>query len=131
LHRNQRRSIEIAVAFTRRAWRFRPRKRIVIDMDANSSLRVRVGRSGSKYIWQLYREGIVEKVKYSGPIYISEDSAMAAGGGGAYHLLGPAGAPETTVRDVRDVYVCRARAEQKLAEAERDPRHRRRLINAA
>jgi len=51
----------------------------VIDMDANSSLTVRVGRSGSKYIWQLYREGIVEQVKYSGPIYISESSAMAAG----------------------------------------------------
>jgi len=26
---------------------------------------------------------------------------------------------------------CRVRAEQKIAEAERDPRHRRRLINAA
>ena len=64
---------------TKRAWRFWPRKRIVIDMDANSSLTVRVGRSGSKYIWQLYREGIVEQVKYSGPIYISESSAMAAG----------------------------------------------------
>jgi hypothetical protein len=48
-------------------------------MDANSSLTVRVGRSGSKYIWQLYREGIVEKVKYSGPIYASEAAAMAAG----------------------------------------------------
>ena len=48
-------------------------------MDANSSLTVRVGRSGSEYIWQLYREGIVEQVKYSGPIYISESSAMAAG----------------------------------------------------
>ena len=48
-------------------------------MDANSSLTVRVGRSGSKYIWQVYREGIVEKVKYSGPIYISEAAAMAAG----------------------------------------------------
>ena len=48
-------------------------------MDANSSLTVRVGRSGSKYIWQPYREGIAEKVKYSGPIYISESSAMAAG----------------------------------------------------
>jgi hypothetical protein len=54
-------------------------KRKVIDMDANSSLTVRVGRSGSKYIWQLHRDGIVEKVKYSGPIYISEQSAMVAG----------------------------------------------------
>jgi hypothetical protein len=48
-------------------------------MDANSSLTVRVGWSGSKYIWQFYREGIVEKVKYSGPIYVSEAAAMAAG----------------------------------------------------
>ena len=48
-------------------------------MDVNGSLTVRVGRSGSKYIWQLYRDGIVEKVKYSGPIYLSEDSAMVAG----------------------------------------------------
>jgi 3-hydroxymyristoyl/3-hydroxydecanoyl-(acyl carrier protein) dehydratase len=48
-------------------------------MDINGSLTVRVGRSGSKYIWQLYREGIVENVKFSGPIYPSEESAMAAG----------------------------------------------------
>jgi hypothetical protein len=48
-------------------------------MDADSSLTVHIGRSGSKYMWQLYREGIVEKVKYSGPIYLSEGAAMAAG----------------------------------------------------
>jgi hypothetical protein len=48
-------------------------------MDANSSLTVRVGRSGAKYIWQLYHEGIFEKVKYSGPFYKSEEFAMAAG----------------------------------------------------
>jgi hypothetical protein len=48
-------------------------------MDANSSLTVRVDRIGNKYIWQLYREGIVEKVKYSGPFYMSEESALAAG----------------------------------------------------
>ena len=42
-------------------WRFRPCKPIAMGMDANSSLTVRVGRSGSKYIWQLYREGIVHK----------------------------------------------------------------------
>jgi hypothetical protein len=60
-------------------WRFRPRKRMVILMDANSSLTVRVGQSGSKYIWQLYRVGIVKNVKYSGPFYRSAESAMAAG----------------------------------------------------
>jgi hypothetical protein len=38
----------------------------VICTDANSSLTVRVDRIGNKYIWQLYRQGIVEKVKYSG-----------------------------------------------------------------
>ena len=48
-------------------------------MNANGSLMVRVGRSGIKYIWQLYREGIFENVKFSGPFYPSEESAMAAG----------------------------------------------------
>jgi hypothetical protein len=48
-------------------------------MDVNGSLVVRVARSGIKYIWQLYREGIVENVKFSGPFYASEESAMAAG----------------------------------------------------
>ena len=48
-------------------------------MDANGRLTVRVGQSGNKFIWQLYREGIIEKVKFSGPIYSSEESAMAAG----------------------------------------------------
>jgi hypothetical protein len=48
-------------------------------MNANGSLMVRVGRSGIKYIWQLYREGIFENVKFSGPFYPSEASAMAAG----------------------------------------------------
>ena len=56
-------------------WRFWPCKPIAMGMDANSSLTVRVGQSGSKYIWQLYREGIVHKVKYCGPIYPSEESA--------------------------------------------------------
>ena len=46
-------------------------------MDANSSLSV--DRIGNKYIWQLYRQGIVEKVKYSGPFYMSEEFAMVAG----------------------------------------------------
>jgi hypothetical protein len=60
-------------------WRFWPPKRMVILMDENSSLTVRVGQSGSKYIWQLYRVGVVENVKYSGPFYSSAESAMAAG----------------------------------------------------
>ena len=51
---------------------------MVVSMDVNGSPTVRIGRSGSKYIWQLYREGIVEKVKYSGPICVSEESAMPA-----------------------------------------------------
>jgi hypothetical protein len=62
----------------RPSWHFRPPKRITIGMDANASLTVRVGRSGSKYFWQFYREGIIQKVKYSGPIYLSEESAMSA-----------------------------------------------------
>jgi hypothetical protein len=58
---------------------------MVIGMEANGiptvrgSLTVRVGQSDDKYIWQLYREGLAERVKYSGPIYTSELSAMAAG----------------------------------------------------
>jgi hypothetical protein len=65
-------------------------------MDAHSSLTVRVDRIGNKYIWQLYREGIFEKVKYSGPFYKSEEFAMAAGLA-ARPLHCPAGASKAAV----------------------------------
>jgi hypothetical protein len=48
-------------------------------MTDGGSLTVGVSQSGDKYIWQLYREGIIQKVKYSGPIYFSAQSAMTAG----------------------------------------------------
>ena len=48
-------------------------------MDKNADLSVRVARSGKTFSWELHREGIIQKVKYSAPIYVTEESAMAAG----------------------------------------------------
>jgi hypothetical protein len=51
----------------------------VIQMDANSSLTVRVERRGDKYTWELHRDGRFQPVKFSAPIYVSEEAARAAG----------------------------------------------------
>jgi hypothetical protein len=48
-------------------------------MDNKADLTVRVARSGKNYSWEIHRDGIAQKVKYSAPIYITEESAMAAG----------------------------------------------------
>lgn len=48
-------------------------------MDTDDDLSVRVARNGRNYLWELHRDGVAQKVKYSGPIYFTEESAMAAG----------------------------------------------------
>jgi hypothetical protein len=48
-------------------------------MDANRSLTVRVGRRGDKYTWELHRDGRGHPVKFSVPIYLSEEAARFAG----------------------------------------------------
>ena len=48
-------------------------------MDANRSLTVRVGRRGDKYTWELHRDGRGHPVKFSAPVYVSEEAAKAFG----------------------------------------------------
>ncbi len=50
-----------------------------VKMDINSSLRVRVERCGDKYTWELHRDGHFQPVKFSAPIYLSEEAARASG----------------------------------------------------
>jgi hypothetical protein len=50
-----------------------------IKMDANSSLRVRVERRRDKYTWGLHRDGHFSPVKFSVPVYLSEEAARTAG----------------------------------------------------
>ena len=48
-------------------------------MDTDRSLTVRVGRRGDKYTWELHRDGRFHPVKFSAPVYVSEEAARAAG----------------------------------------------------
>jgi hypothetical protein len=48
-------------------------------MDASASLTVRVERRGNKYVWELHRDGLAQPVKFSAPIYSSEESARSSG----------------------------------------------------
>ena len=48
-------------------------------MDSSRSLEVRVERRGDKYVWELHREGVVQPVKFSAPIYLSEAAARTSG----------------------------------------------------
>jgi hypothetical protein len=50
-----------------------------IQMDADSSLNVRVQRRGDKYTWELHRDGHFHPVKFSAAVYLSEEAARAAG----------------------------------------------------
>jgi hypothetical protein len=51
----------------------------ILKMDTNSSLTVRVERRGDKYIWALHRDGHFYAVRFSAPVYSSEETARAAG----------------------------------------------------
>ena len=50
-----------------------------IHMDANSSLSIRVERHGDNYTWELHRDGHFQPVKFSAPVYLSEEAARASG----------------------------------------------------
>ena len=50
-----------------------------IHMDANNTLHVRVERRGDKYIWALHRDGHFHPVRFSAPVYSSEETARVAG----------------------------------------------------
>ncbi len=48
-------------------------------MAEHKPLRVHVEPRGNKYIWQLRRDGHLRPVKFSAPIYSSEEAARASG----------------------------------------------------
>ena len=50
-----------------------------LRMDTSDSLKVRVERRGDKYVWKLQRDGRVQPVKFSAPVYLSEEAARASG----------------------------------------------------
>lgn len=50
-----------------------------MHIDADRSLTVRVERRGDKYTWELHRGGRFYPVKFSVPVYVSEEAARAAG----------------------------------------------------
>ena len=50
-----------------------------IHMETGSSLSVRVERRGDKYTWALHRDGGFSPVKFSAPVYSSEETARVAG----------------------------------------------------
>ena len=64
-----------------------PERRLILKLlaaqttqvEANRSLTVRVVRRGDKYAWELHRDGIFQPVKFSAPVYLSEETARASG----------------------------------------------------
>jgi hypothetical protein len=48
-----------------------------MDQDTGLTLKVRLDKA--KYAWSLYRNGVVEPIKYSVPIFSTEAAATAAG----------------------------------------------------
>jgi hypothetical protein len=50
-----------------------------IQMDKKDGLAVRVERRGDKFTWELHRDGRFQPVKFSAPVYVSEEAARAAG----------------------------------------------------
>ena len=50
-----------------------------IQMNVDNTLHVRVGRRGDKYTWELHRDGRFQPVKFSVPVYLSEEAAKASG----------------------------------------------------
>jgi hypothetical protein len=50
-----------------------------VSMDDSRSLEIRVEKRGDKYVWELHREGVAQPVKFSAPVYLSEEAARTSG----------------------------------------------------
>jgi hypothetical protein len=48
-------------------------------MQTDAGLKVRTEKRGNKYIWELHRHGGFQPVKFSAPVYFSEEAARASG----------------------------------------------------
>ena len=48
-------------------------------MNTSDSLKVRVARRGDKFLWELHRDGVIQPIKFSIPVFASEDAAKASG----------------------------------------------------
>jgi hypothetical protein len=48
-------------------------------MDSSGTLNVHVKRHGDKYVWELHREGVAQPVKFSVPVFLSEEAARTSG----------------------------------------------------
>jgi len=48
-------------------------------LHMDNTLHVRVERHGNKYVWKLHRDGHFHPVKFSAPVYVSEETARAYG----------------------------------------------------
>ncbi len=51
----------------------------MMQMGATTELRVQIERRGDKYRWELHRDCRVQPVKFSAPIFLSEEAARASG----------------------------------------------------
>ena len=64
-----------------------------MQTGVNGELTVRVQRRGDKYIWELHRDGHYHSVKFSAPLYLSEQAAKASGNEMRDSLFGTFGSP--------------------------------------
>ena len=51
----------------------------MMQMGAMTELRVQIERRGDKYRWELHRDCRFQPVKFSAPIFLSEEAARASG----------------------------------------------------
>jgi hypothetical protein len=49
------------------------------EMDEDLGLTLKIRLDKTKYAWSLYRNGIIEPIKFSVPIFSTEAAATAAG----------------------------------------------------
>jgi hypothetical protein len=69
----------------------------MMQMGATTELRVKIERRGDKYSWELHRDCRLQPVKFSAPIFLSEEAARASGDNVRTRYLArlPAGTAET------------------------------------
>jgi hypothetical protein len=57
-------------------------------MNVETDLRVHVRQRDEKFAWELHRDGLVEPVRFSGPLYTSAEAARTGGENARlYHLV--------------------------------------------
>src|ERR1700758_4487637 len=74
-----------------------------MNSDTTVKLTVQVAQRGNKYAWQLYSPDHYQPIKYSVPIFLSQDAAQAAGEEVLARYLARSAARQPSIKRIAEI----------------------------